>query len=391
MRVLFTESKVQENPSIIFALHRLGHEVARYPKPMEELEGDEEAEKELEVFLKKYKVDFVLSNTFTPLVASVTRKLSMKYAVWCMDSPMYSTWVEESKFDNCFLFYFDKRECMLQKQNGHSNVYHLPLAADTVWGEELVITDEEISKYSCDMSFVGSLYTQNVYDNAIERFMPEVQDRFSDILENSAFLWDGKERVELSEDLIQMVRRTCPDMFEHPYTMSDEYFLKSLFIDRKLTNVERTLLMEVLAEHYDIHLYTRATENVPEGVRRFPEIDAGTGALKVFYSSKINLNVTLRSIKSGIPARVFDVMSVGGFVLSNWQEEIPELFEEEKDIVTFKTPEELIEKADYYLKNDTERIRIGIRGYQKVKENYTYEHQVNKIVLILFPNARSIR
>ena len=79
-------------------------------------------------------------------------------------------------------------------------------------------------------------------------------------------------------------------------------------------------------------------------------------------------------------------MSVGGFVLTNYQEEIPDLFAEGKEIVTFKTPEELIDKADYYLKHDTKRINIGINGYKKVKKCYTYEHQLQKIISILFPS-----
>ena len=97
------------------------------------------------------------------------------------------------------------------------------------------------------------------------------------------------------------------------------------------------------------------------------------------------MNITMRSIESGVPLRVFDIMSVGGFVLSNYQEEIPELFEEGKEIVTFRTPEELVDKADYYLKHEKERMRIGLNGYQKVKKCYTYEQQLNKIISILFP------
>ena len=143
--------------------------------------------------------------------------------------------------------------------------------------------------------------------------------------------------------------------------------------------------MELLAERYDIHLYTRSDEIVPEGIRRFPEVSQMTGGFKIFYSSKINLNITMRSIESGVPLRVFDIMSVGGFVLSNYQEEIPELFEEGKEIVTFRTPEELVDKADYYLKHEKERMRIGLNGYQKVKKCYTYEQQLNKIISILFP------
>ena len=385
MRILVVGSKVQQMPGPLFAFERLGHEVALYRKSIEELKVNEENEKALETYLEKNKVDFVFSNVFGRLVAKVTNRLNMKYAVWCMDSPAFVAYMPEAAFDNCYLFYFDYREYELRKQEGFSNAYHLPLAADIVRSGGLTITDEEIKKYGCDMSFVGILYTQNTYDQILEWFPADMQDIFTDMMEKSAFIWDGQDRLYMQPELVSAVRSICPKIFDG-YYMPDEYFCRTFIMGRKLTHVERTLLIEMLAQKYDIRLYTRDTEHVPEGVRRFPEVDSGDGALKVFYSSKINLNITLRSIASGVPARVFEVMSVGGFMLSNWQEEIPELFVEDKEIVTYKSPEELVDKADYYLRHDNERIRIGVNGYQKVKAQHTYEHRLNKIISILFPS-----
>lgn len=382
MRILIAGSQIQQMAGFIFALSRMGHEVGMYPKPIEELVGDEEQEQQLESFLKKAKVNFVLSNVFSKEVARATNRLNMKYAVWCMDSPAYPAWVSEADYDNCYLFYFDYREYELKKKGGQCNAYHLPLAVDVVTSGQLVITDEEIKKYGCDMSFVGGLYTKNLYDNVIEKFPVELQNAFTEVIEQSAFIWDGQNRRRISPELAGETLKLCPDVFDRSYVMPDEYWVQTFFLDQKLTQVERTLLMELLSQQYDIHLHTRAEEEVPEGVRRFPEIPTEE-ARKVFYSSKINLNITLRSIASGVPARVFEVMGVGGFVLTNWQEEIPELFVEDKEIVTYKTPEELIDKADYYLKHEDKRVRIGVNGYRKVKERYTYEHRLDKIISII--------
>lgn len=382
MNILFVGSEAQQMPGIILALDRMGHQVELYEKSMEEMEGNEELEAQLEIYLQRIKVDFILSNVFTREVARVTNRLGIKYAVWCMDSPSFPAWVPEAEYDNCYVFYFDYREYELKRQSGLRNVYHLPLAADIVWSGQLVITDDDIKKYGCDMSFVGAMYTNSLYDRTLELFSADMQDAFSELIEQSAFVWDGQDRLHMPPELVQEVRQKCPQIF-YPCDMPDEYFLRTCLLGRKLTNVERTLLMELLSEQFDIHLYTRDTEIVPEGVRRFPEIPALKGAPKVFYSSKINLNITLRSIASGVPARVFDIMSVGGFVLSNWQEEIPELFAEGKEIATYKTPEELVDKADYYLRHDNERLRIAVNGYQKVKENYTWEHRLERIISVV--------
>lgn len=386
MRILFAGSIRQQIAGIVYDLGRMGHEIAVYPKPMESVYGDEKEEKALKTFLENSRVDLVISTIFSVAMAQQTHKLGIKYAVYGMDSPMYATYLPViPHYDNCYLFYFDYREYQMVRQMGYTNAYYLPLAGDIKSAEDLVITDEEIEKYKCNISFIGSLYSENIYDEHINEIPANAQQALAEIMKQSAFKWDGKDRIGelLTPGLVQTIKYMCPEIINGQYKMPDEYYLKTYFLERKLTHIERTCLMELLAEQYDIHLYTWENQKVPDGIRRFPALHSQWDALKVFYSSKININITLRSIESGIPARVFDIMSVGGFVISNYQEEIPQLFEEDKEIVTFKTPEELLEKVDYYLKHDEERMRIGINGYQKVKQCYTYEHQLHKIISVI--------
>lgn len=62
--------------------------------------------------------------------------------------------------------------------------------------------------------------------------------------------------------------------------------------------------------------------------------------------SKINLNFTIPNIKSGIPLRVWDVLGAGGFLLTNYQAEIPYYFKEGEDLVCFDGIDDLCEKQD---------------------------------------------
>lgn len=380
MRILFVESRTQQCPSILMALDRMGHEVADYPKTVENIMENEQEQQMLEEFLRLNNVDVLLTNLFVAVLAQITNQLDIKLAAWCMDSPAYYSWCTEAEYDNCYLFYFDHKEYELRRQSGQSNVYYLPLAADTAWAADLVITDEEIKRYGCDISFVGSLYTHNLYNSVIENFTPKEQEMFMKFIGQSAFRWDGQDRPHIPDEITRIIQSRCPELFDRPYIMPDEYYLRTFFIGRKQTNVERTSLLEMLSQQYMLHLYTREGEYVPDGIMRFGEVDGASDALRVYYSSKINLNITLRSIASGVPERVYDVMSVGGFVLSNWQEEIPDLFVEDKEIVTYRTPEELLDKTDYYLKHETERLKIAVNGYQKVKRCYTYDKQLQKLL-----------
>lgn len=85
----------------------------------------------------------------------------------------------------------------------------------------------------------------------------------------------------------------------------------------------------------------------------------------IFHESKINLNITSKAIRSGIPLRVFDIMACEGFVLSNYQPELAELFQSSAEFDYYTSVEELLEKTDYYLNHEKERNEIAHNGFEK--------------------------
>ncbi len=87
----------------------------------------------------------------------------------------------------------------------------------------------------------------------------------------------------------------------------------------------------------------------------------------------------MASIESGIPQRVFDIMSAGGFVLSNDQPEIRELFSPDREVVLFSSIEELKEKAVFYLKHKDIRRKIAEKGYSAVSGKYSTTEALKKM------------
>lgn len=75
-----------------------------------------------------------------------------------------------------------------------------------------------------------------------------------------------------------------------------------------------------------------------------------------------------------------DIMAAGGFVLTSYCAETAELFEEDREIVMFRNPEELMEKVDYYLTHDRERRQIAEAGQKKVMRCYTYEKKMRELL-----------
>lgn len=114
--------------------------------------------------------------------------------------------------------------------------------------------------------------------------------------------------------------------------------------------------------------------------KRFDKTFFGTSYDKyheIVAKSKINLNLGIG--KTGIQMRVFEVLAMGGFLMSGNIMDEGKIFEDRKHLVYFdeRSIEDLIE---YYLTHDKEREEIAECGHREVLEKHTYRHRVRQII-----------
>lgn len=105
----------------------------------------------------------------------------------------------------------------------------------------------------------------------------------------------------------------------------------------------------------------------------------GRDATELFCASKVNININSWPSPTGPNLRVFDIPACGSFLLTEYVEEIDDLFET-GEMESFKCPDELRDKAAYYLSHDMERERIARRGYEKVVRLYKMTDSLSKIL-----------
>lgn len=115
--------------------------------------------------------------------------------------------------------------------------------------------------------------------------------------------------------------------------------------------------------------------------REFPNFYYGQqlfeNAARKFAESKICFNI---SMLDDLNMRTFEVMSTGSFLLTNWIPTIEEFFEDGKHLVLYRSEEEMIDKAKYYLAHDEERERIAQAGFEEVRAKHTIQHRVDVIL-----------
>ncbi len=100
---------------------------------------------------------------------------------------------------------------------------------------------------------------------------------------------------------------------------------------------------------------------------------------KAFQLGKIVLNNLHPAEISGINCRAFEIPAMGGFQLISWRQSISDLFIEGEEIETYKTFDELLEKLNYFLNNNSKRELIAKKGYDRVQRDHTYSKRLSSI------------
>ena len=372
---------------IIAALCRLNIDITVYPKRQTDVFLNEEEAEELGRYMEEHGITHAMSVHLIDTLAVAAGKAGVKYIAVVWDAPYLNIFTKYGRMRNCYFSVFDKVDHSRFVERGIQHVLYQPLAVDDVrirdWDSEH--DDQAGERYLTDICFVGNLYEDNFYDVFCRNIPQILQDYFMGIFERAAFRWDGINRVygSVNDELIAYMKKTVPDFqminfFEIP----DRFLFETGYLMHKITNIERICILNLLAERHEVTFYTASKTDVKklQGVKIMPPVGAGRAAHRVFQRSKINLNVSLKGIEGGTPQRIMDIMGAGGFVITSYSPETAELFEEDREIVMFKTLEELLEKVDFYLEHETEREEIAQAGHEKVMRCYTYQQKMQKLI-----------
>ncbi len=333
---------------------------------------------------------FVFSFNYFPIVAMACKACRVPYVSWTYDSPFIQLYSPTLEYDTNFAFVFDKGTCLDLEKKG-LRTYYLPMAAPVEGYTGELSKKRPVNTDVCDVSFVGSLYSE--MHNHMYRHMENVgayEKGFLDALiqaQKQIYGYNFLEEVlRNNQNVVKKIQETCPVYGRGDGLESAEWTLAHYFFARRVTALERTEIMQLIGERfgdaYKIHLYT-PEEAVITGVHTMGKADYYTQAPHIFANSKINLNISLRSILTGIPLRAFDIMACGGFLISNYQEDYMEYFEENKDFVIYYDYEDLMDKVKYYLTHDDERMKIAKNGQEKVLAEHTYLQRVEQMLAIV--------
>lgn len=389
MHILFLEWNSYGNEDFILALKQNGHDVSVYPfRVNDNPRYNPSVSEPLCEQLKEVSYDFIFSFNYYPTAAIAAYHSGTKYVSWTYDSPYILLFSHTIALPTNYIFHFDKSECEELWALGLTNVFYLPLAANTSRYQSLYRIAERKEKYKADISFVGSLYTEKKQTSIYTlEHLPEYVSGYIDGIVNiqkniyGSFLLEDLITPDVLEELLKAKKVTS---HEETYK-SAAWIYANYFLARKVTALERTELLSKIDARFPhrLNLYTHDKPDFLPHTNTFGKISYYTQMPYIFQNSKINLNITLKSIHSGIPLRAMDIMGCSGFLLSNYQADFLDYFEPGTDFVYYESEEDCLEKIEYYLSHDRERAEIAENAFQKVNRFHTYSSRVNDIIDVI--------
>lgn len=393
MNILCYQWKAYQYHRICEEMRLLGHQVLEYRKPICNPEDDPEFSDTLIHFLSQHPCDCVFSINYFPVLSEACMQMDLPYLCWTCDSPLIAMHHTSIFYPCNYIFVFDRADFLQFQSLGVPHLYYLPL------GTSFLPVAEPTASPEYAVSFVGSLYEKNTYDQIASRLSPYLRGYLECAMEAQMQITGGNLLYQL------LTPEVCDELEQiSEYQKSTDSFsdLRLLFANTilgfKTASLSRIRSFNKLSQALlpcrgrefntqdGIHLFTNSQMTPEEWEDLLPllhihgALDYMTELPEVIRKSRINLNFTIPNIRTGLPLRIWDTLGAGGFLLSNEQEEIPELLEPGKDLDTFQSTEELIEKCQFYLKREDLRNQIARHGYETVQQNYTCRQQLIRLL-----------
>lgn len=381
MHILMYRWKAYNYRDIEQTFRLLGHTVDNIEQELGSYDVSPEFEKVIEQKIRDNQYDMVFTVNYFPLISNVCERLGMKYVSWTCDNPLISMY-HESVFHDCnYIFTFDKTNYLEFQGMGVKHIWYLPLAVDTERLDAVMEQADDLEKYRGDVTFVGSLYERNSYDKLKNRLPDYLRGYFDAVMEAQLNV-SGANIVEpmLTTSILEQLQEYFA-LEKSEGSFSDlGLIFQTTVLGFKIAEIERRRALIELSKYYKVNVYSNSDVSDLLRIQYCGSVDYWSEMPKVFRMSKINLNFTIPNIKSGIPLRIWDVLGSKGFLLTNYQAEIPYYFKEGEDLVCFDGVEDLREKVGYYLTHEEERLAIAEHGYRKVREGHTYIERIRTIL-----------
>ena len=389
IKILIYRWKAYNQQDVENTFEKLGIDFDIYDIQPDSIESDENYREKLALHLKNGGYHFLFSINYFPILSQACHDTGVPYVCWTCDSPLLAMYHTSVFFDTNFLFIFDRHVYEEFKQAGCSHIFYLPLAPAS---DRINAIISNTTDYCYDVSFVGSLYEKNSYDPIADKLPDYLCGYIEGALQAQTLISGGNILPKLLTPDICEQLETITDYRQSEDSFSDIRLLfsttvlgfKAASISRKqfLTSLAKYLRTDGISTN-GVHLFTDSGDAALPFVNFHPPVDYHAKLPKVISQSKINLNMTIPNIQTGIPLRVWDILGSGGFLLTDMRQELFEHFTPGREFDIFEDEEELCFKTEYYLKHDDKRREMTGSAMECIKDRHSCTIRIKELLRTL--------
>ena len=389
MKIYLIDNKSIGAPNLAYAMRKKGWQVDTRQTDIAGERRIPSLEEELKKKIQQEAYDYIVSFNYYPVIAEVCHQSGIGYISWVYDSPLVALYSYTMIYDTNYIFLFDFAMYKELKEIGLPRVFYMPLASNT-WKSPFVSQISRVQYPHMPVSFVGSLYNEK--KNDLYKKLEGISDYTKGYLDAMILAQKniyGMDIIKgnLPADILMELQRVVPYGIENTEGVeTDAYIYEEYFLKRKVTALERIEVIQRLSDKQEVYLFSgKKPEELPN-IHYMGMTNYYTEMPEVFRQSDINLNITLKSIGTGIPERVLDIMGVGGFVLMNYQSEMEEYFHAGEHYDYYVDMGDMEEKVDFYLRHPEIRHKMAQEGEKIIGRIFTYDYRLDEIFRLVWEN-----
>lgn len=150
-------------------------------------------------------------------------------------------------------------------------------------------------------------------------------------------------------------------------------------------HLDRLALMEKLAQTFDLKIWGNIDKKF---LKRNSVLQRtihpplwGSEMYRMMQKTKIIVNHHIEIAENyANNMRLYEATGMGCLLITDWKDNLAEIFEPEVEVVTYKTEEECREKIQYYLHNEEARAKIALAGQKRSLETHTYRNRAHELI-----------
>ena len=223
-------------------------------------------------------------------------------------------------------------------------------------GFDFVIT---CSKYICDYYKANGKTTFALefgFDPKVLSSLTPSEGRYPVSFSGSIFEGIHDDRFEL---LSYLERKRTKVVISSEFEMDMRYSLLS----RKMF---RSIKRGTFGDFYDRYLIRSYNKGPLYGREMF----------QFLSDSDITINLHGDGITFAANVRLYEATGVGACLLTDWKHNIGEIFEPDKEIVTFQSKEEAYDKIKFLNRHENTKKEIARNGQRRTLSDYTYASRI---------------